>query len=41
MAAATAMVTASSSQLATAFSGPPGFTAPPPIAARGMRSIGT
>ena len=37
-AAATAIVTLSSSQPATAFSGPPGL--PPAIAASGSRSIG-
>jgi len=40
MAAATPIVRVSSSQLATAFSGPPGFGAPPLIAASGKRSRG-
>src|SRR6185503_4488891 len=40
IAAATPMVMLSSSQLATAFSGPPGFGAPPPIIASGKRSRG-
>ena len=41
MAAATPIVMESSSQLATAFSGPPGLDDPPPIAASGRRSMGT
>ena len=40
MAAATPIVTASSSQLATAFSGPPGLGVPPPSAPSGRRSMG-